>query len=83
MLLHSLLDGDYRLNGITNRSLRDKQLAGWSSGKVSRALKRLRLHGLIKKVATPYKYYTTNLCERILAPLLKFKTRILIPAISA
>ncbi len=83
LLFHSLLDGEYRLNGITNRNLRNKQLAGWSSGKVSRALKRLRLHGLIKKVANTYKYHTTNLCERILAPLLKFKTRILIPAISA
>lgn len=82
-LLHTLLDGEYRLNGITNRRLRFKQLKGWSSGKVSRALKRLRLHGLITKVARTHKYYLTKLGEKILAPLLKIKTRIFIPALAS
>lgn len=82
LLLTSLLDGEYRLNGISNRRLRQTHLKGWNSAKVSRALKRLRLHGLIKKVANTYKYYLTNLGERILPPILKIKTRILIPALS-
>jgi len=82
-LLTALLDGEYRLNGIANRRLRTRHVPGWSSGKVSRALKRLRLHGLIKKAARSYKYYLTKLGEKLLAPLLKIQTRILIPALSA
>ncbi len=39
-------------------------------GHSSYLLKRLRTHGLIKKVAHRYKYYLTNLDRRVLTTLL-------------
>ena len=83
LLFTSLLSGEYRLNGITNRQLRSTHLKDWDSGKVSRALKRLRLHRLIRKVSGSHKYYLTKLGEQVLAPILKLQTRIIIPALNS
>jgi len=44
---------------LQNKNLR-RYLAGKSSAQVSRLLKRLRLHGLIKKIGRTYKYYLTR-----------------------
>lgn len=79
LLLRALLHGGYSLKGFTGRQLRHSLLEGWSPGKVSRALKRLRLHGIIKKIGNSYSYYVTKLGKRVIAPLLKIKTRIIIP----
>jgi len=83
LLLTALLEGEYRLTGITNRRLRSTHLKGWSSGKVSRALKRLRLHGLIRKIANTHTYHLTKLANKILAVMLKIQTRIFIPALAS
>jgi hypothetical protein len=45
--IHSV-KGELNINGIRNQYIR--QHLPWNSGKVSRMLKRLRVHGLIKKV---------------------------------
>ena len=79
LLLRALLSGGISLKGITGRQLRYSHLKDWSPGKVSRALKRLRLHGLIKKKGKSYSYFLTKLGKRVIAPLLKIKTRIIIP----
>jgi hypothetical protein len=50
-----------------------------NSGQVPRLLKRLRLHGLIKKVAHGYKYYVTTFGKDVLATGLKLRELVIIP----
>jgi hypothetical protein len=49
---------------------------------VSRLLKRLRLHGLIKKVAHGYKYYVTTFGKDVLAAGLKLRELVIIPQLA-
>jgi predicted transcriptional regulator len=61
-LLLVLSKGEYNINGLRNQFIR--QHLSWSPGKLSRILKRLRVHGLIKKVGGTYKYYLTKLGKK-------------------
>lgn len=81
-ILVTVSDGKFTLKGITNKELR-KMLPDKSSGQISRILKRLRLHGLIKKVSKSYKYYVTALGKRIIVAGLKFKNMSLIPDLAS
>jgi hypothetical protein len=45
-------------------------------------MKRLRLHGLIKKVGHTYKYYLTALVKQVIAFGSKLKELYIIPALS-
>ena len=49
---------------------------------ISRLFRRLRLHGLIKKVGRTYKYYVTGLGKQVVALGLKLKQLYIIPALS-
>lgn len=44
-------------------------------------MKRLRLHGLIKKIGHTYKYYVTGLDQRALLAALKLKEHLILPAL--
>src|SRR5947207_15347550 len=59
-VLLALVRGEYQISGLSNRRLAP-QLKNKNSGQISRILKRLRLHGLIKRIAHTYKYYLTVL----------------------
>ena len=50
-LLCSIVRGEFNISGLQNKNLR-RHLPELSSGQVSRLLKRLRTHGLVKKVGT-------------------------------
>jgi len=56
---------------------------GKNTGQISRLMKRLRMHGLIKKVGRTYKYYLTALGKQVIALGLKLKNLYIIPALSA
>ena len=49
------------------------------TGTISRILKRLHVHGLIKKVGTTYKYYLTRFGREVIAMALKLKEMVVIP----
>lgn len=49
---------------------------------ISRCLKRLRLHGVIKQVARTFKYYLTDLGRRIVIGALALKEMTIIPAVA-
>ena len=51
-------------------------------GQVSRLLKRMWLHGLIKKVAYSYKYYISDLGRKLMVMGLKLKELHLIPELA-
>lgn len=58
-LFRAIARGEFNIAGLQNKTVR-RYLSGKSSAQVSRLLKRLRLHGLIRKVARGYKYYLTQ-----------------------
>ena len=55
-LFRAIVRGEFNISGLQNKTLR-RHLPDKNSGQVSRLLKRLRIHGLIKKVGRTYKYY--------------------------
>jgi DNA-binding HxlR family transcriptional regulator len=53
-----------------------------TTGQISRLLKRLRVHGLLKKIGHHYKYYLTNLGRKIATMTLKLREMHIIPALA-
>jgi len=81
-LFHSLASGEFNITGFQNKDLR-RRLPERTSGRISRLMKRLRTHGLIKKIGHTYKYYLTALGKQVVALGLKLKQLYIIPALSA
>jgi len=79
-LFRILARGEYTISGFRNKDLRS-HLPKWSSSRVSRMLKRLRLHGLIKKVRNTYRYYLTTMGRQVVCTGLKVRELVVIPAL--
>jgi len=77
-VLLAILRGEYHISGLSNRLLQ-RVLTGKKGGQISRILKRLRLHGLIRKIGHTYKYYVTALGQRALIAALKLKEHLILP----
>jgi len=67
--------------GAKCSSLR-RVLPGRSGAQVSRLLKRLHLHGLIKKVGHTYKYYLTPTGQHVALTALKLRELVVIPSLA-
>jgi hypothetical protein len=80
-VLLALLRGEYQLSGLSNRLLQ-KRLPGRSPSQISRILKRLRLHGLLRKIGGTYKYYLTRLGQRALITAIKLKEHLILPLLN-
>ena len=63
-VFEELLRGEYTISGFRNADIRHH--LPLNGGQVSRLLKRLRVHGLIKRVGRTYKYYVTKMGRRTL-----------------
>jgi len=74
--------GEFNITGFRNQSLQpffpDKTPAA-----ISRILKRLRLHGLIKKVTHTYKYYLTSSGKAVTVLGLRLRELFIIPNLAA
>ena len=79
-ILMSILRGEYNISGFRNKHLQ-KQL-GFNGNKISRLIKRLRIHGLIKKATDSYKYYMTRLGKKTIIMAQKIKELVIVPAFS-
>jgi hypothetical protein len=79
-LIQNLLRGEHNISGITHRQLQ-RHLTDWPTHRLSHAIKRLRNHGIIRKVGRTYKYYITKLGQRLLVAALKLKEFVLIPTL--
>jgi predicted transcriptional regulator len=77
-VLLAILRGEFNINGFRNKNI--KKMLGFNSAKVSRLIKRLRVHGLIKKAANSYKYYLTKLGKETIIMSQKIKELVLLPA---
>jgi hypothetical protein len=65
-LFEALGRGEFNISGFQNKDLR-RRVKGKNTGQVSRLMKRLRTHGLIKKIGRTYKYYLTSLGKQVTA----------------
>ena len=72
-----MLRGEHHISGLTNRALQ-RVLADKNAGQIGRILKRLRLHGLIRRIGGTYKYYVTRLGQKLLIAALKLKEHLII-----
>ena len=81
LLFQVIARGEFNISGFHNRRLR-ALLPGFTSGQVSRLLKRLRTHGLIKKASHGYKYYLTTLGRQVTALGLRLKNLVIIPQLA-
>jgi len=81
-LMEALVRGEYCIRGVSNKAIR-KRFPDKNSAQVSRALKRLRIHGLIKKVGRTYHYYLTQLGRTVAIAGVKIKELVLIPQLAA
>jgi hypothetical protein len=81
-LFEALGRGEFNISGFQNKDLR-RRVTSQSTGQISRLMKRLRTHGLIKKIGRTYKYYLTSLGKQVIALGLKLKNLYVIPELSA
>jgi len=80
-LFRTLLQGEFFISGFTNRQMRT-YLSDKSASQVTRLLKRLRVHGVIKKVGKRYKYYLTDFGRQSAAMALKLREMVVIPSLA-
>lgn len=80
-LFRTILRGEWTISGFQARQLR-KHLPGLSGAQLSRLLKRLRLHGLLKKIGKRYKYYLTTLGRTVATAALKLRELVIIPMLN-
>jgi DNA-binding HxlR family transcriptional regulator len=76
-----LLRGEFTISGFANKDLR-RLLPDKNSGQITRLLKRLRMHGLIKRVGKRYKYYLTNFGRQVSTMALKLCEMVIIPSLA-
>jgi len=80
-LFELIAAGEHNVSGFRNRDIR-RGLPDHSAGQVSRILKRLRVHGLIKRVGRTYKYYLTRLGRQVILTGLKLRELVVIPELA-
>jgi len=78
---NTLLRGEHNISGFQNKDLAGRLHK--DGRQVSRLLKRLRCHGLIKKVGHCYKYYLTALGRRVVATAVRIREMTIIPSLCA
>jgi len=79
-LFVAIIRGEFNITGFRNADLQER-LPSKTSAQISALLRRLRKHGLIKKVARNYKYYLTTLGRRVTAVALKLREMFIIPSL--
>jgi len=80
-VFRAIVDGGSNISGFRNRDLQ-KSLA-MTGRQVSTILRRLREHGIVKKIGGTFKYYLTALGRRITATGLKLREMAVIPLLRA
>jgi hypothetical protein len=80
-LLRAITRGEFTISGFQNKDLR-RHLAPYDRRQIAHLLKRLRTHGLIKKIGHTYKYYLTHLGRRVAATVVKLREFVVIPTLA-
>jgi len=82
IVLEEIGQGKYNIRGFQNKNLREL-FPDKSSSTISRVIKRLRTHGLIRKVRNSYRYYLTALGKSAIVAGFKVKNVLLTGEFSA
>lgn len=77
-LIEALARGEFTISGFRNKDLR-RLLPHLNTAQISRRLKCLRLHGLLRRVGRTYKYYLSKRGRRVFITGLKLKELFLVP----
>jgi DNA-binding MarR family transcriptional regulator len=77
-ILMAIVRGEFNINGFRNKNM--QKLLGFNGGKISRLIKRMRVHGLIKKATDSYKYYLTKIGKETIVMAQKIKELVMVPA---
>jgi hypothetical protein len=80
-VFEAIVRGELDISGFQNRHLQ-ALMPGKTAGQIARLLKRLRTHGLVKKIGCTYRYYLTQLGQRVVCAALKLRRLFLIPALA-
>jgi hypothetical protein len=80
-LFTALARGAWQSSGFRNSSLR-RVLPPYCGPQLARVLKRLHVHGLIKKVGHTYKYYLTHAGQQAVLTALKLRALVVIPSLA-
>jgi menaquinone-dependent protoporphyrinogen IX oxidase len=76
-----LNSGEFVVAGFSNKALRQR-LPEKNSGQITRLLRRLREHGLIKRVGKRYRYYLTDFGRQVTLMALKLREIVIIPSLA-
>jgi len=76
-LFRAVVEGGYNVSGFRNRDIQVR--LGLNGRQVTALFKRLREHGLVKKIGGTFKYYLTALGRRVTATGLKLREMAVIP----
>lgn len=79
-VLLAVLRGEFLIHGLSNRRLR-ALLSDKSAGQIARILRRLRQHGLLKRVGGTYRYYLSELGRRLLVAARRVTEHVILPAL--
>jgi len=87
-ILQELVNRSFIVSGFTNKSLKlalsqQLQATTWSTGKVSRLIKRLIVFGLVKKVHKTYRYFLTEKGRLITTLAIKLRNMTVIPTVDS
>lgn len=77
-VLLALLRGEFAIYGLSNKRLRTL-LADKTAAQIHRILKRLRKHGLLRKIAHSYRYYLSAAGRRLIIAARKLFEYVIIP----
>ena len=77
-VLLALLRGEFAIHGVSNQRLQSL-LTDKTSGQINRILRRLRRHGLLKKIAHSYRYYLSSLGRRLIIAARKLFEYVIVP----
>ena len=80
-IFESIASGEFNISGFQNKNLRAK-LAHKTTAQISIIIKRLRTHGLVKKIGHSYKYYLTKIGRHVITAGLQLKELFLIPKLA-
>ena len=81
ILLCAIVRGEFNISGLQNKTLR-RHLPDLNSDQVSRLLKRLRTHSIVKKIGRTYKYYVTQFGKEVVSTALKLRELVIIPQLT-
>ena len=73
--------GKFNIKGIQNKTIREF-IPQKSSAAISRIIKRLHVHGLIKKVKGTYRYYLIKPGKAVITTGLRIKNMFVVPELT-